>query len=564
MAGTSQPLNSAFALVNPDGTPTEYFIRWAEQRQIDIGDSLTGDQAEEIVADTFAGRSVLTGHGLSGGGDLSANRTIALDAVLDDLNDVDTATTPPVTGQVLGYVDDKWKPVDQTGGGGGGGGSRVPVNLDIPMLPLTAFTQVGVGGTRSLRENAGVAITGIETATVAGAKWVGIRKAAPPAPYRVAMFVQAQAGRQYAGPMLGWSDGTKYHNIAFGFPVQDTTDVNACEIQTWSSSTVRVAATRQKRTANPFFGGGDGSWIGLRDDGTRIYFEISQNGVDFSPVFSILKSAGYLGASGYTQVFFGHYSESSGDTITPDYSSSSVLLWDDNGLARSFSSGGGGSGGSPTTAPTIVQQVHRRTQNVANGTAVLPAAPTVGNLLVLIWSGPGGANRAPPPAAYTLVAGNQHDSVLADGGMDPRGNVQQGTWMAIRRVVAGDTASQNTGSLASDNHNYSLFEITDADVFDMQVTVPKLPTSTTFSVVKRRPPYAALQFLVLEADTNSTVTFNTSAEVAQLSNYAPTGTTSHRAGIAQTFPALATDVTGSFSIAPVTPMAVWYFIAKAN
>lgn len=41
MAGALQPLDQKFAIVDTRGNPTEYFIRWAQQKQIDIGRSLT-------------------------------------------------------------------------------------------------------------------------------------------------------------------------------------------------------------------------------------------------------------------------------------------------------------------------------------------------------------------------------------------------------------------------------------------------------------------------------------------------------------------------------------------
>ena len=54
MVGILQPLGPQFKITNPDGTPTEYFIRWAQQRQIDIGDGITAAQAQQIVEDWSA------------------------------------------------------------------------------------------------------------------------------------------------------------------------------------------------------------------------------------------------------------------------------------------------------------------------------------------------------------------------------------------------------------------------------------------------------------------------------------------------------------------------------
>jgi hypothetical protein len=95
MAGTLQPLAKEFPIVGPDGRPNEYFIRWAQQRQIDIGEGITEEQAQALIEEWAASRSVNAGTGLAGGGTLDADVTLSLDAGLDDLNDVDLTTTPP-------------------------------------------------------------------------------------------------------------------------------------------------------------------------------------------------------------------------------------------------------------------------------------------------------------------------------------------------------------------------------------------------------------------------------------------------------------------------------------
>jgi hypothetical protein len=80
--------------------------------------------------------------------------------------------------------------------------------------------------------------------------------------------------------------------------------------------------------------------MGLRDDGAgNIYFEISTDGVNFFTLSKIVKSSGYLGSSGYNQIFLG---------IAPwDFSNTptlpvawSFLAYDPNGLSRSLSTPG--------------------------------------------------------------------------------------------------------------------------------------------------------------------------------------------------------------------------------
>lgn len=79
MAGEPQPLANNFRIVNEDGTPTEYFIRWAQERQIDIQNGISADQAQELINEWAAQREIIAGAGLDGGGDLSQDRTLSLE-----------------------------------------------------------------------------------------------------------------------------------------------------------------------------------------------------------------------------------------------------------------------------------------------------------------------------------------------------------------------------------------------------------------------------------------------------------------------------------------------------
>lgn len=70
-----QPLISNAPIVKPDGTPTDYFIKWAQNRQIDINDSITLGQLIEVLASIQIGAGV----GLSGGGALAPDSTTTID-----------------------------------------------------------------------------------------------------------------------------------------------------------------------------------------------------------------------------------------------------------------------------------------------------------------------------------------------------------------------------------------------------------------------------------------------------------------------------------------------------
>lgn len=69
MAGIFQPVPNNMKIVNPDGTPTDYFIRWTQQRGIDIQDSIT----QAILDEAFAAKQINAGVGLSGGGTLDSS-----------------------------------------------------------------------------------------------------------------------------------------------------------------------------------------------------------------------------------------------------------------------------------------------------------------------------------------------------------------------------------------------------------------------------------------------------------------------------------------------------------
>lgn len=82
MVGTFQPLVENQKIVTDEGKPTEYFIRFIQQKQNEIGTAITEAQAEAIaiaqIALWAAQRDVLAGTGLSGGGNLSNDVTLNL------------------------------------------------------------------------------------------------------------------------------------------------------------------------------------------------------------------------------------------------------------------------------------------------------------------------------------------------------------------------------------------------------------------------------------------------------------------------------------------------------
>jgi hypothetical protein len=136
MVGTLQPLDRKFAIADQFGNPTEYFIRWAQQKQIDISEGITADQANELIVEYLAAHQLQEGTGIqiTPSGNLTDEPTISADVqeILDQLTATRgtviyrgllgwAALLPGTAGHVLSTngagADPTW--VAQSGGGGG-------------------------------------------------------------------------------------------------------------------------------------------------------------------------------------------------------------------------------------------------------------------------------------------------------------------------------------------------------------------------------------------------------------------------------------------------------------
>jgi hypothetical protein len=141
MAGNLQPLVSNQRIVNQDGTPTEYFIRWAQAKQIDLQGAVTAAQALEIaqtyVDDFLADHPLSAGSGIAltpPDGNIGHNISVAaqVQEILDQISTTRgtvlfrgaadwEALAPGTAGKVLqtngAGADPTW--VTPAGGGGG-------------------------------------------------------------------------------------------------------------------------------------------------------------------------------------------------------------------------------------------------------------------------------------------------------------------------------------------------------------------------------------------------------------------------------------------------------------
>jgi hypothetical protein len=191
---------------------------------------------------------------------------------------------------------------------GGGGGSSSPGGLYSPVLHVP--TQAGIGLTNWLNQN-GAAVADISTGislTVPGSgspTLSGIFGNAPAAPYKItALISQIADVEQYAQTGFGWYNGTdKLVLPAFYQQLNVSPVVNGgVIIQNWSS----FAATAGSPLYQSLFTGFPNPvWIQIEDDGTNVYMRYSTNGKTFFTAYSVAKASGYLGANGYTKIYFG-------------------------------------------------------------------------------------------------------------------------------------------------------------------------------------------------------------------------------------------------------------------
>lgn len=152
MPGNAQPLVNNQKIVNDDGTPTDYFIRWAQERQIDITEGITAAQAQQLIDDWAAARDIIAGTALNGGGSLAADVTIDhADSAVTPNTYGDSTHVAQITvdqqGHVTGAVE-----VAISGGGGGGAWYFSPPSAasftlqsgDATAIVLTDDTDVGL------------------------------------------------------------------------------------------------------------------------------------------------------------------------------------------------------------------------------------------------------------------------------------------------------------------------------------------------------------------------------------------------------------------------------------
>jgi hypothetical protein len=100
---------------------------------------------------------------------------------------------------------------------------------------------------------------------------------------------------------------------------------------TWNTQKYNSATSFNSQDSSRVFYDHRGMyWIGLRDNGTNAYWEISSDGVNFAEIFNVTKSGSFLGSSGFNNIFIGaRPNDVQAWSLT-------VRCYDENGITRTF------------------------------------------------------------------------------------------------------------------------------------------------------------------------------------------------------------------------------------
>ena len=172
-------------------------------------------------------------------------------------------------------------------------GGLFDVSAGVP--PLSAWTQVGISGSTSINQGSYGSIT-IKDAGTNSVSLHGISIPAPTAPYKIAILVQANAlDINYFSIVAGWTDGTKIEAL------ERWNSYVGTDVGRFSDYTTRTSFST---VTNPLFSAQTFCFI-LSDDGTTVSYGLSSDCVNAAIPYQVAKTSGYLGGSGYSNIFVG-------------------------------------------------------------------------------------------------------------------------------------------------------------------------------------------------------------------------------------------------------------------
>jgi hypothetical protein len=212
----------------------------------------------------------------------------------------DSDTWRAILAGTAGYVltsggpsaNPSWQP--GSGGSGGGGLFGKTINPTTPTQANTGLsTALNIGSVVVSDANDGILF---DTPSDGSSNhYRGIYGAAPAAPYTIEALVLPGLLTGNNGFGIGWYDGAAKVEMFQINPNGATYYLN----QHLRFATVN-AAPLATNLNNVQWG-----WQRIGDDGTNITYDVSGDGESWTNLYSVAKSAGYLGASGYSNICLG-------------------------------------------------------------------------------------------------------------------------------------------------------------------------------------------------------------------------------------------------------------------